>query len=203
MQIEFSELSANQRYHILTQTVIPRPIAWVLSENTDRSLNLAPFSFFNAICSDPALLMISIGKKDDGVRKDTAVNILSEREFTVHIANDDQAEMLTSSAATRPYGDSELEELELTTTHFEGSNTTRLEQCDIAFRCKLYDTHYLGPNEQCIVYCEVLSTYVSDSVVTKREQRISIHSDLVRPLARLGAAQYATAGKSFSLRRPK
>lgn len=147
--------------------------------------------------------MISVGKKDDGVRKDTAVNILSGREFAIHIANDDQAEMLTSSAATRPYGDSELENLELTTVSFEGSSTVRLEQCDVAFRCQLYDSHYLGPNEQCIVYCEVLSTYVNDSVVTQEGRRISIHSDLVRPLARLGAAQYAPTGKSFSIHRPK
>ena len=203
MQIEFSELSANQRYHILTQTVIPRPIAWVLSENEDHSLNLAPFSFFNAICSDPALLMISVGKKDDGTRKDTAVNILSGREFAVHIANEDQAEMLTNSAASRPYGDSELEGLKLTTNNFEGSSTMRLEQCDVAFHCRLYDSHYLGPNEQCIVYCEVLSTYVSDSVVSQKDQRVSIHSDLIKPLARLGAAQYAPTGKSFSIRRPK
>ena len=78
MRQSFSDLNPSERYHIMTQVVIPRPIAWVLTANDgDQSnhsssrFNLAPFSYFNAISSDPPLVMMSIGKKPDGEEKDT------------------------------------------------------------------------------------------------------------------------------------
>ena len=79
MEIDLDSLSANGVYHTLTRTVIPRPVAWVLSENAGGDYNLAPFSYFNAICSDPPLIMISVGKKPDGSSKDTRVNITARR----------------------------------------------------------------------------------------------------------------------------
>jgi len=64
MQLNFKDLTANQCYGAMVQTIVPRPIAWVLSDNGDGSHNVAPFSFFTGICSDPPLLVLSIGKKD-------------------------------------------------------------------------------------------------------------------------------------------
>ena len=74
MYLNLSDLSASQVYHTLTQTLIPRPVAWVLSDSGNDGLNLAPFSYFNAVCSDPPLVMISVGKKPDGNQKDTCSN---------------------------------------------------------------------------------------------------------------------------------
>ena len=65
MYIDFGDMTPQQVYITMTQTVIPRPIAWVLSENADASLNLAPYSYFNAVSSDPALVMISAGVKPE------------------------------------------------------------------------------------------------------------------------------------------
>ena len=71
MYVDITQLDPQQIYITLTQTVIPRPIAWVLSENANGSLNLAPYSFFNAVSSEPPLVMISTGLKPDGCPKDT------------------------------------------------------------------------------------------------------------------------------------
>ncbi len=161
MLIHFDTLSPNQRYHLLTQTVIPRPIAWVLSENENGSLNLAPFSFFNAMCSDPALLVMSIGKKENGEHKDTARNLISGREFVVHIANAVQADLLTQTAATLAYGDSEVEHANLDLSTFEGSQVPRLSHCDIAYHCSLYEHHLVGPNQQAFIYAQVHRLYLS------------------------------------------
>ena len=87
MYIDFGKMTAQQVYITMTQTIVPRPIAWVLSENPDQSLNLAPYSYFNAVCSDPPLLMISAGVKPDGATKDTRDNIRDRKEFVVHIAS--------------------------------------------------------------------------------------------------------------------
>ena len=114
MLIDFEDMDPKDAYHILTQTVIPRPVAWVLSENPDGDYNLAPFSFFTPITSNPPLLMISVGKKPaEGVSKDTRVNIEARKNFVVHIAHRDLAAAVTESSRTLPHGESELKNLDL------------------------------------------------------------------------------------------
>ncbi|GIT49378.1 MAG: hypothetical protein Ct9H300mP14_13060 [Gammaproteobacteria bacterium] len=77
MYVDITQLDPQQIYITLTQTVIPRPIAWVLSENANGSLNLAPYSFFNAVSSEPPLVMISTGPlKPEGAQR-IPVKILS------------------------------------------------------------------------------------------------------------------------------
>jgi flavin reductase (DIM6/NTAB) family NADH-FMN oxidoreductase RutF len=203
MFIEFENLSANNRYHLLTQTIIPRPVAWVLSENDDKSLNLAPFSFFNAMCSDPPLLVLSIGKKPDGELKDTRRNLTSGRDFVVHIAGVDDAEALNASAAVLDYGDSELSKSDLALSEFPQCSVPRLSSCDIAYQCRFYEEHLLGPNQQAILYVEVLQLYLSDSVVVLDNNRYTVNAEKISPLSRLGGSQYMQFGKAFSLVRPK
>ena len=71
MILDLSALQPAQVYFQMIQTLVPRPIAWVLSEIENDKYNLAPFSYFNAVCSDPPLIMLSVGKKPDGSFKDT------------------------------------------------------------------------------------------------------------------------------------
>ena len=131
MQLNFSDYSSSERYHLMTQTIVPRPIAWVLTEsdksnNQQSNYNLAPFSYFTAISSDPAILMISLTKKPDGGDKDTLINILKNKKMVIHIASDNQGELVTKTAATLAYGESELTEAGLTTTAFDGFSLPRL-----------------------------------------------------------------------------
>ena len=79
MIINFSELKPTQIYKTMIQTVIPRPIAWTLTENENGTYNLAPFSYFNAIGSNPPMVSLSIGKRRDGRDKDTKRNIEEEK----------------------------------------------------------------------------------------------------------------------------
>jgi flavin reductase (DIM6/NTAB) family NADH-FMN oxidoreductase RutF len=207
MIIDFKAETPFTRYHLLTQTIIPRPIAWVLSENahnTDESpsYNLAPFSFFNAMCSDPPLLVLSIGKKPDGDIKDTRQNLLSGRDFVIHLAGVEQAEAVNSSAAVLAYGDSEVEANDLPLANFPGCPLPRLQDCPIAYHCRLYDSHEIGPAQQSIVYAEVVQLYLSDEVVVSQDGRYVIDAKKVNPLIRLGGTAYAELGQHFTLQRP-
>lgn len=209
MIIDFKQQTPSSCYHLMTQTVVPRPIAWVLSENeppltspVQPSYNLAPFSFFNAICSDPPLLMLSVGKKSDGTTKDTRVNLLSGRDFVIHIAQTAQANALSRTSAELAYGDSEVTANELSLTEFPGSPVPRLEECQVAYHCTLYDSHTLGPNEQTIIYAEICQMYVGDNAIKQQDNRYVIDALAIDPLLRLGANQYATMGKPFTLKRP-
>jgi flavin reductase (DIM6/NTAB) family NADH-FMN oxidoreductase RutF len=203
MIVDFNSISPSNGYHLLTQTIIPRPIAWILSENEDGSLNLAPFSFFNAVCSEPPLLMVSIGKKPNGELKDTRRNMLSGRDFVIHIASLSQAQALSNSAATLAYGDSELAIDDLALENFEGCAIPRLAASPVAYHCKFYDSHIIGPSEQEILYAEVVRLYVDDSIVNISNDRTLIDADKMNPLSRLGGANYGALKESFSLLRPK
>jgi flavin reductase (DIM6/NTAB) family NADH-FMN oxidoreductase RutF len=203
MHLDLQELSSSQVYHTLTQTVIPRPIAWVLSDNGNDSLNLAPFSYFNAVCSDPPLLILSVGKKPDGTDKDTLTNIRERDDFIIHIASAGQLDALNTSATTLPHGESELDRLELELTEINQSRLPRITRCPIAFVCNNHGIQEIGRARQALIFGEVMSVYIDDEV---HEQdvagRLKVHADKVNPLLRLGAGEYATLGMMLSRNRP-
>jgi flavin reductase (DIM6/NTAB) family NADH-FMN oxidoreductase RutF len=208
MLLNFSDYSSSERYHLMTQTIVPRPIAWVLTESDndnhqESNYNLAPFSYFTAISSDPAILMISLTKKPDGGDKDTLINILKNKKMVIHIASDNQGELVTKTAATLAYGESELTEAGLTTTAFDGFSLPRLSQCDVAYGCELYEVKEIGDLPQSLIFVEVKQLYINDNILnTENPDRINIAADKLKPLARLGGGEYASITDPFSFKRP-
>lgn len=208
MNIDFTALPAPQAYHLMTQTIVPRPIAWVLTKNefgdNDNRYNLAPFSYFNAVASNPPTLMISIGPQPDGDTKDTLANVLRTGELVIHIASAEHVEALNQSAATLPYGESELTVSSLSTTPMEGFVLPRLRIAKIAFACELDHVHLVGKAPQSLVFAQIKSAYFSDEIVQIDEVkgRTLIDTATLDPLARLGGSNYAFLGKYLSLKRP-
>ncbi len=210
MIINFSEYNASQRYHLMTQTIIPRPIAWVLtdsnSENSDHeNFNLAPFSYFTAVSSEPALLMLSVGKKPNGEIKDTLANVLKNKKMVIHIANESQADIVTQTSASLNHGESELASIDndqLHTVPFEDFELPRLAQCDIAYGCELFEIKEIGNVPQTLIFVEIKQLYVSSKTTTVNDGRIKIHADSVKPLARLGASEYSGITQAFKKQRP-
>jgi len=204
MYIELEGLSRNQIYMTMTQSIIPRPVAWVLSDNGNGGYNLAPYSYFNAVCSEPPLIFISAGKKPDGSHKDTRVNIEERHHFVVHIAHRELAEPMTETSRTLPHGESELDLAQLKLTEFEGFPLPRLVDCRVALACELYEIQEIGPAPQSLVFGKVRSIYVDDNVVSTDEKgRLKVHADRVDPIGRLGASEYVTFGEILSIPRPK
>lgn len=204
MNLNFAHFSANQRYHLMTQTIIPRPIAWALTNSDNGTFNLAPFSYFTAVSSDPPLLMLSVGKKPNGDSKDTLVNIINNQKTVIHIASEQHANLVTQTAQTLAHGESELSHNNIITTEFEGFDLPRLAQCDIAYGCELYDIKELGEVPQSLIFVEIKQVYINDQVADIDEkQRIQVHAERIKPLARLGGGEYATIEQPFSIIRPK
>jgi len=218
----------------MVQTIIPRPIAWVLTrnDNLERSnqasvnmsdednrkirneridrdgFNLAPYSFFTGICSDPPLVMISAGKKPNGTeqgkRKDTAYNIQNNGLAVIHLASSNQLQEVNDSAATLDYGDSELKKLSLDVTPIDGFELPRLSDSKIALACKLYKIDEIGNTPQAVIYLEIVSLFVDDELLLDNEQnRMIIDSKRLDPLARLGGSNYSALGDVLSVNRPK
>jgi len=204
MIIDLDDLSTSETYFAMTQAIIPRPIAWVLSENRAGDYNLAPFSYFNAVCSEPPLIMISLGKKPDGAPKDTRVNIEARGSFVVHIAGVEQIQSLNASSATLPAGESEIAHLELELAEFPGSRLPRLADCRLAMACELYEVVELGPVPQALIFGRLTHLYIEDGVAEQDARgRLKIHADRLNPLGRLGAREYFTGGEIITLPRPE
>ena len=204
MIIDLSDLKPAQVYFHMVQTLIPRPIAWVLSEIEHAKYNLAPFSYFNAVCSKPPLIMLSIGKKPDGSYKDTRVNIEQRNDFVVHIAHRELLEDLNQSSATLAADISELDQLDLETVEFAGSRLPRIKPCRIAYACECYQIHELGNTPQSIIYGKVNQIYIDDAVTRTSERgHLIVDPEKLAPIARLGANQYMETGEIIHLHRPK
>jgi flavin reductase (DIM6/NTAB) family NADH-FMN oxidoreductase RutF len=204
MLINPSELPTPQVYFTLTQTVIPRPIAWVLSENESGNFNLAPFSYFNAVSSDPPLVMFSVGLQPDGsTQKDTLQNILARPGFVINIAGCDQLDVLNQTSATLPRGESEVDAVGIELTTHEGFDLPAVAGSRIAFQCELYHHQEIGNRRQALVFGEITRIHIDDDCAEITEQgRLKVHADRIRPLSRLGASEYADFGEIMVRKRP-
>ena len=203
MLVNLSEFSRPDAYFAMTQTVLPRPVAWVLSENDNGSYNLAPYSFFNAVSSDPPLLMFSVGLQDDGTYKDSLANVMVRPEFVVHIASCDQLPDLNLSSATLPPGVSEVTAGNLSLSEVEGFSMPRLTDCKVAFMCHVHKIDQIGNNDQNLVFGEIDAVYLDDSCAAYNDKgRLIVNADVIQPLSRLGASQYASFGEILTAVRP-
>lgn len=203
MIIDLAAQSADDAYFLMTQTAIPRPIAWTLSKNENGAYNLAPFSYFNAVASKPPLLMISVGLKPDAANKDTFVNIRARGDFVIHIASGESLDALNQSAATLPYGASEIEQAGLRLEPFPGFALPRLAECRIAFGCALYGLLPIGQSGQTLIFGEIKKLFVADDAVGRDSKgRLKIVAEKIAPLGRLGASEYVLFGEKQRRRRP-
>lgn len=200
--LDFAHLTPESRYHIMTQCIIPRPIAWVLTRSSAGVLNLAPFSFFNAVSSDPPLLMLSIGHKSAevfaGELKDTAKNLMEQRNAVIHIARYEQLAAVQLSAAECPADESEIE---LTGEEVEAQEKfalPRLKSAPIAMNCRYSSHSIVGEQRQYLVFVEIESIVVAEACMPESAptapielNRVRIDPVAVDPLARLGAGFFA------------
>ncbi len=204
MEIDLETLSANRAYHAMVRTVIPRPIAWVLSGNAGGGHNLAPFSYFSGVCSDPPLIMISVGQKSDGSPKDTRVNIEERRDFVVHIAHEALLEPLNRSAATFSAGESEVDLLGLSLTPMAGWRLPRLADARIALACELFQLQEIGPSAQALILGRISRIYIHDDACSRdSEGRLVVDAERIAPVSRLGGTEYTTFGQIRRLPRPR
>ncbi|MFS0894968.1 flavin reductase family protein [Microbacterium sp. 179-I 3D3 NHS] len=196
MLIPFSSLNEVAAYHLLTQTVVPRPIAWVLSADAGTGrLNLAPFSFFTAIASDPALLAFSVGNRLGGRVKDTDANAMIGAPLVVHIPGRRQHAGVQASAAPLPNDESELDDPSVDDA-LDASwefPLPRLAESPVAFGCTVTRRVELTdePGAQILVIARAELAWVSDEAVGQdRKGRLRIDPQTVDPLSRLGAGRF-------------
>jgi flavin reductase (DIM6/NTAB) family NADH-FMN oxidoreductase RutF len=180
MQLDPALQSAADNYKLLTNLVVPRPIAWVTSQSEAGVVNLAPFSFFNAVGSNPLYVVISVGKRDNGEPKDTAKNIRASGEFVVNMVTEDLFDAMNISAADFPPDHSEVDATHLATAPSVHVAVPRIAQAQVSLECKLFSTQALGDNT--LIIGEIVMFHVVDDLMGPR-----LHVSNFAPLGRLGS----------------
>lgn len=195
MQIDPSLHSKADTYKLLTNLVVPRPIAWVTSLSRDGAVNLAPFSFFNAVGSDPVYLVVSVGRRDDGSPKDTARNITESGEFVVNLVTEDLIDAMNVSAVDFPPEESEIAAAGLNAAPSVKIAAPRLAEARASLECRLFQSVALGANT--LFIGEVVMFHVDDALIGER-LRIKDFA----PLGRMGSPSvYCRTTDRFDLPR--
>lgn len=162
MDFDFAQLHPQERYKLLTGLIVPRPIAWVTSLGASGQVNAAPFSFFNAMGSDPALLVIGVGNHPERP-KDTAANIKRIGAFVVNLVSEPLAEAMNLTATEFPEEISEVEVAGLQTAPSVHVPVPRLAQAPAGFECRLHSVLEVGRNR--LVIGEVLGAFVQEHLL--------------------------------------
>lgn len=193
MIIDFTQLPSASIYHTMTQTVVPRPIAWVLTSHDNGQWNVAPFSYFNAVSSHPPLVSLSVGRKRDGSKKDTWSNIEKHSDFVVHIPQVRHVDAVLKTAESLAAGLSELDAVPLDTESFEGCPLPRLRGLPIAFHCTKHDIHLIGDEGQALILGRIQQLYLHDSIIEQSSDpsKVNLQIETLDPLARLGSDAFA------------
>lgn len=186
-------------YDLFTRCVIPRPIAWVSTVSAAGVANLAPFSFFGAVCGEPPGVVLGVGRRH-GVPKDTAQNLLGNGEAVVHVPHRPLVEaMVKTSADVVP----EVDEFDLAGLAKAPSvkvRPPRVAQAAIALECRMVHHFELGEGPTDVFFLEVLCYHVADELLDARGLP---DAGKIAAVGRLGNDEYCQLGEVFSLARPR
>lgn len=192
------ELTPRDAYKLLIGLVVPRPIGFATTLNADGTVNAGPYSFFNALASDPCIVALGIEVKEDLSDKDTARNILERREFVINIVDDALAEAMNVCAIDFPEGEDELAAAGLTAVPSETVSVPRIAEAPAHLECRLWQAIPVAASRT-IVLGEVLHMAVRADAVNV--ERLHVDSGRLDAIGRLGGPGYARTRDSFAIDR--
>ena len=185
---------------VLTGVVVPRPIAFVSSVSADGIVNLAPFSFFNAMAYDPATIVLGISRNAGWKAKDTLANIEATGEFVVSVVVDDIAEAMNSTAAEFPADVDEFEIAGLTPKPSELVRAPLVAESPVNMECKLNQVVEVGDGtNHGIVIGEILLMHIRDDIINGHR----INHGLLKPVGRLAGNMYCKTDDVYEMVRPQ
>ena len=191
MLIDYQEQKAADIYRLMSQSIIPRPIAWVITED-DGVVNIAPFSYFTALSSNPPTMIFSVGHKSDGSPKDTLSNLRKHRKCTVCMVEESHLEAMHFSSKELAHAQSEAETFAIATVGGAEGFPPMIENAPVAFFCELYQEIALAESKTIPLIVEVKQQFVDEKSLCDTD-RLSIS---YKPVARVGK-RYAFLGEEI------
>lgn len=201
-----ADLAPIERYKLLVGCVTPRPIAWVSTRAPDGSVNLAPYSFFNAIGADPMTVLFCPATQPDGSEKDSLRNAKLKAEggsgeFVVNVASESMIRHVAATGEELPHGESEFELAGLTEAPCAIVSAPRVAESPVAFECRTLEvvrTNGLKPGSGNVVIGEVVYAHVDRALI---DERLHVNADSLATIGRMGGADYCRTRDRFALPR--
>ena len=181
MHLNLSELTATQRYFVLSSLVVPRPIAWVTTLNEDGQVNAAPFSYFQLLGENPPLVVLGIGRRPEGGPKDTLRNIRRTKQFVINLVTEENMEQMNLCATDFPPDMSEVTALKLATEPSLAVQPPRLAVAPAQLEAREIQTLLIGENQ--VVMGELLVAHIRDEFIDAKTLRV--HTEEMHLLGRL------------------
>ncbi len=193
MVINYKDKQLTAKYQLMAQTIIPRPIAWIVTQNKDGVVNIAPFSYFMGLSSEPPTMVVSIGHKSDGTPKDTLKNIRETKKCTICMVDEKLLEKMHFSSKELDEKISEAELFDIETLHVEDGFAPIIKGTPSAFLCELYQEIDLKGSKTIPLIVEIKHQFIDDNIITNKE-KITLDYE---PVARVGKS-YALLGKQIT-----
>ena len=178
-------------YKLMSQTIIPRPIAWIVTENKG-VVNIAPFSYFTGLSSNPATILVSVGHKKDGTPKDTLKNIRETKKCVVCMVTENNLQKMHFSSKELPTEISEMERFNIKTKKILDNFPPLIEDVPCAYFCELNQEINLGGN--------TIPLILNLKQILIKDENIKDKNDLTikyNPIARIGKS-YAYLGEEIT-----
>jgi len=199
MELDLENEFADRAYPILASLVTPRPIALVTTVSADGKVNAAPFSFFNLLGANPPILGFCPGDREDGTPKDTARNIRASHEFVVNLVDEAMAEAMNKTAASIPYGQSEIQLAGLTTAASSVVKPPRIAESPASLECEEWGTLQIGGNR--LIIGMIKRVHVRDDLFDDKAKRI--RSENLHIIGRMASPNwYCRTRDRFEMIRP-
>ena len=193
---DFAELTGRERYKLLIGAVVPRPIAFVTTVDREGRVNAAPFSFFNCLSADPAILALGVEYRPDGRAKDTGRNVRDTQSFTVNVVSDAILEAMNVCAVPFESGEDELAQAGLTARSGARVPCPYIAEAPAAFECRHHTTLCIGSSRD-IILGEVVYAHFHDAVVDA--ERLHVDPRRLDAVGRMGGHGYASTRDLFDL----
>lgn len=187
-------LSVDEVYRLLVGLIVPRPIAWVTSLSAEGVVNLAPFSAFTYLSTEPPLIGIGVMRRGDGL-KDTARNIADRGDFVVNIADEALVQPVHLSATEHPCDVSEADLLGLELAPSLDVAAPRLTCAPAALECGLEQIVAFGDHGAQLIVGRVRRFHVRDDLLDGGK----VVTERLRPLCRIAGPKYAGLGEVYTL----
>lgn len=199
VELNLEKEYADRAYQLLVSLVVPRPIALVTTISPEGKINAAPFSFFNVLGAHPPICAFAPADRDNGVPKDTALNIRATHEFVVNLVDENIAEAMNQCAASLPYGENELERAKLTAVPSSAVKPPRIAEAPANLECLEWGTLQIGDNR--VVIGIIKRLHLREELFDATKKRI--HTDKLFLIGRMSSPHwYCRTRDRFEMKRP-
>jgi len=204
MEIDPTQLAVKDRYKLLIGAFVPRPIGLVSTVSPDGRHNLAPFSFFTPVGSNPMTVLFCPANRPDGGEKDSLRNAKPEAEggtgeLVVNLAVEGYASRVAGAGEALPYGESEFDLVGLTPAPSRHVRAPRVAESPLAFECRTLQVVRTNPGAAGggnLVLAEVVWLHAHPEIVDERRR---VDPDLLAAIGRMGGLEYCRTRDRFSL----